>query len=448
MPLAENDTVSTIGEHGRRVWLYPYRAVGAWLKRRNFFAALLLLMIFGLPFLTVNGNPAIRFDVIGRRFYIFGRIFFASDANYLMFLFGIFIFAIFFFTALLGRVWCGWACPQTVLLDLIIRPIEEFIEGKPRTRKKLDESPWTGDKIIKKSIKFAVYVAVAAGFSGGFMAFFVGWGGLNGDHPVALVFFLSITAFLIFDFSWFREQTCIVVCPYGRFQSVLLDNHSIGVAYDSQRGEPRGRPKDEGVGDCIDCEKCVRVCPTGVDIRKGAQMECVHCTACIDACDSVMIALKKPTGLIRYSSEAELAGEKTQWLRPRVIVYAVGLVLLSIALVTAMATRQESELILASMPGSTPWIVLPDGRIQNTARLRISNKGGVAQSFTLEVVDPIDGEIFCPFPTLEVQPSEVKHFPLLLKRTPPKQRRTPFLIRVKEGDKPLEILQWDFLYHD
>ena len=450
MPLAENDTVSTIGDGGRRVWLYPLRVWGRFVTARTVFGWLLFAILLIAPWIDVGGHPAMMFDIPRRRFYLWGLTLFATDANYLLFLFGSFIFSVFFFTALLGRVWCGWACPQTVFLEGIIRPIEQLIEGKPSQRKKLDNAPWTAGKIWKKGLKLSAFLVVAGAISTTVVAYFIGREGIfeaQADpfsRPVATSIFIGLTAVLMFDFTWFREQTCIVACPYGRFQSVLMDADSLTIGYDVARGEPRGKARDPNAGDCVDCRKCVQVCPTGIDIRKGVQMECINCTACIDACDSIMDKLGRERGLIRYTSENALATGKVRLMRPRVIIYAVMLLAIGTGFATALTLREPVEIAVTRPPGD-PFVVRPDGQLQNMVRLRIANKSDAPHTFTATVVAPADGTLHAPIAQMTVAPEQVGQFPLLLVRPKADARRTPFVIRVDGDDGYTDTVEAVFL---
>lgn len=428
MALAENDRVSTIGDGGKKLKLYPIRVLGRYVKARTLVGwALFALLLIG-PWIDVGGHPGIRLDIPARRFYLFGATLFASDASYLLFLFGIIVFGVFLFTALLGRVWCGWACPQTVFLEGIIRPIEELIEGKPSQRKKLDAAPWTLGKIHKKGLKLTAFAVVAGGIATTSVAYFIGREGIleaQADpfsHPTATLFFLGISAALMFDFTWFREQTCIVVCPYGRFQSVLLDADSLVVGYDTNRGEPRGRPAkakreaaETPLGDCIDCKRCVQVCPTGIDIRNGVQMECIHCASCIDACDEIMDNIGKPRGLVRYASEHSLAGQGLRLVRGRVVAYSVGLAVVIGALTWTASNREPVELHITRQVGA-PYIKLDSGDIQNNMTMRISNRDGETRVFGIELVSPEDAKLITPLPRITVKAGATERVPLFLMR--------------------------------
>lgn len=439
MPLAENDTVSTIGEKGRRVWLYPQRLVGRFIRARTAVAWTLFGIMVLAPWIDIAGHPALFFDIPARRFYILGFRFFATDASYLLFFFAAVVAGIFFFTAAFGRLWCGWACPQTVFLETFARPIEILIEGPPSKRKALDKRRWTAEWIWKKGLKHSAFLVFSGAISTTSLAYFLGREGVfeaQSDpfaFPIATPFFIALTALLYFDFAWFREQTCIVVCPYGRFQSVLMDGDSLTIGYDVERGEPRGKKRDAEAGDCVDCKKCVAVCPTGIDIRKGVQMECVNCTACIDACDSIMDKLGRERGLIRYTSENILAGGKRRLLRPRVIIYGITLVAVFVGLAATLTGRQPFESALNRMVGQT-YTLMPNDRVQNAMRLRIANKTDNVQVFTITGPTEIEGfEILSVVPELKVEPNTVSQFPLLVSRPLKGAHGTPYTLRVSAG---------------
>ncbi|MCA9546805.1 MAG: cytochrome c oxidase accessory protein CcoG [Myxococcales bacterium] len=458
MALVDNDALSTIGEKGKRIWLYPLRVVGRFVRARTLVAWGLIIALFIAPWIDVAGHPAMFFDFPHRRFYFWGLTLFATDANYLLFLAGTLVFGVFLFTAVFGRVWCGWACPQTVFLESVIRPIEELIEGKPSQRKKLDAAPWTPGKVLKKGLKLSAFLAVSGMVSTTLVAYFLGRDGVieaqfdPASHPIGTAFFVAMTGIMLFDFTWFREQTCVVVCPYGRFQSVLMDGDSLAIGYDYARGEPRGKAAKGGestekLGDCVDCKKCVQVCPTGIDIRKGNQLECVNCTACIDACDSIMDKLGRERGLIRYSSENSLKGEKTRIIRPRVVFYSVALTAVLIGFFTAVTLRQPVEIALNRLVGA-PFVQLPDGRYQNQVELRIANKSGADKTFSVKLVAPADAELFSPFPEFKVTHNQVTKFPILIRQKHPGQRTSGFALQVSDGEKFQERIDGVFLAPD
>lgn len=320
------DRLETIDERGKRIWVYADIVKGAWRKRRSFVAYILVFVYIAIPWLQIDSNPFLRFDFLNHTFWIFGHsIGFHQTPIILSIVMGS-IFMILAITALAGRAWCGWACPQTVFLEFIYRPIEKMIEGYSGDRRKLDQAPWTENKIQKKILKFLIFGFISFVIANTFVAYIVGGPQLlhlmsspPSDNPLFFILMTLIFAAFMFNFGWFREQMCTITCPYGRFQSVLLDKNSKIIAYDSKRGEPRGK---NGSGDCVDCHRCVQVCPTGIDIRNGLQLECVNCAACIDACNIVMSKIGKKENLIKYTTEnlnLGIKAPKTYFLRP--VVY-------------------------------------------------------------------------------------------------------------------------------
>jgi cytochrome c oxidase accessory protein FixG len=427
MAIADNDTVTTIGEGGKRVWLYPKWIRGKKLTARTIVHWLLLVLLLIGPWIDIGGHPATRIDIPGRRLYFWGATLMANEGAYLLFAAGLIVFGVFLFTALFGRAWCGWSCPQTVFLESLIRPVERLIEGNDSARRKLDAGPWTGEKLVKKALKYSFYLFVAGAIGTTFTAYFLGRQGIFEAqldpfrHPGGTATFLAITGLLLFDFAYFREQVCLVVCPYGRFQSVLLDADSLTVGYDERRGEPRGKASDPKAGDCVDCKACVKVCPTGIDIRQGVQMECVQCMACIDACDDIMVKLKRPTGLIRLDSERRLSGKDTRGfkqraLRPRVLAYAFGLVATLSVMVFAIGARQPVGLDLHRMSGVAPYVSMGDGRIQNTLELRIQNRGSEVRKFSLTLINEDGTELLVPGGELLVEAESTRQFPVFVLR--------------------------------
>ncbi len=347
--LPEN-RLATTDEKGHRLWLYPADVKGRFRSLRNHTNWVLIAIFLVMPWIRIGGEQSILLDVAHRRFVLFGAEFWGHDAPMLVFLLGAVAFGITLATALWGRIWCGWACPQTVFIDGVFRKIERWIEGDAVVRRKLDEAPWSAEKLLKKSAKWGLFSLASLVIAHSFLAYFVGTEELAvmvrrspGENPArfgVMVFAFGLT---LFDFGWFREQFCTILCPYGKFQSVLMDDQSLAVVYDTSRGEPRkGRaPAGEPAGDCVNCYRCVQVCPTGIDIRRGVQLECIACTACIDACDEVMRRLKKPTGLIRYGSTAELAGNKRSILRPRTFVYSGVMLAIVGGLTWALSHRSQ-----------------------------------------------------------------------------------------------------------
>jgi len=394
----EDRVLSTLNADGSRRWLRPRLSPGRFWHKRRMVAYALIVLFTALPYVSIGGKPAILLDIINRRFIFFGKTLLATD-TLLFALFMMIVFVtVFMLTAIFGRVWCGWACPQTVYLEFVFRPIERLLERAGGRGKK---------KGGRGALRFVVYLLIAAFLAHTFVSYFVGVANLRQwifgnpvDHPVAFLVMLSVTGLMLFDFGFFREQLCIVACPYGRMQSVMLDRASLIVGYDAKRGEPRGKAKraraDGDVsldvvnerGDCIDCTLCVQTCPTGIDIRDGLQMECIHCTQCMDACDAVMEKIGKPRGLIRYSSQEALETGRRQFARPRVFIYPVILVLLVTAFVIVLSTTSGARVSLTRTRQPTLFNTLADGMIANNARLAITNRTDRAAVYALEVVAP------------------------------------------------------------
>jgi len=340
------DALYTVDRSGRRTYVFADIAGGVWRRRRVVVSILLIGFYLALPFIEVNGGPLLRIDLGARRYTVAGFTFWPQDLMYLLLFALIALLGTLCMVALFGRVFCGWLCPHNVFLEMVYRPIEQWLEGRGHRRFLIHKRGPDGAQRLRKILKWGIYMVVTGALANTATALFVGTdafiAGLIIDpveHPVAAVVFAVFMAVNLFNFGWFRELTCTFVCPYGRMQAAMLDQHTLGVAYDGQRGEPRGRP-DGAHGDCVDCGRCVQVCPTGIDIRNGNQLECIHCTACIDACDAVMARLGRDPGLIRYSSDVELGGGRRRVLRPRTVFYSVVLAAL-FALLTALLLVRE-----------------------------------------------------------------------------------------------------------
>ena len=388
-PTPSLDRLASLDAEGKRKFIYPADVKGRLNTIRRVVFAVLGTVLVGLPWVNVAGRPAVLLDIPRRQFFLFGKIFFATDAWMLFFVVSGLGFTLLAATAVFGRVWCGFACPQTVFVDGWYRKIERWIEGTREERIKLEKAPWGLSKIAKKTAKHALYVISSLAIAHAILGFFFPVRTLfsmviagPGQHLEAFVWTMAVAGLFYFDFGWFREQFCIIMCPYGRLQSALTDEDTINVAYDVKRGEPRGKLKVLGNGDCVDCKRCVNVCPTGIDIRQGLQLECIGCTACMDACDEIMVKVGKPVGLIRMASERNLAGEKTRWIRPRTIAYAVaGLVGLTVATFAIGGEKGFSATVLR--PTGAPYAV-DDGTIRNVVRLRLANKAGTQTTLRID----------------------------------------------------------------
>jgi cytochrome c oxidase accessory protein FixG len=314
------------------------------------------------------------------------------------------VITVFLLTALFGRVWCGWGCPQTVYMEFLFRPIERVFEGGASGSRQLDAMGFKGTFAPKRLLKYGVYLLLSLILTHHFLAYFVGVEELSVwvrrspvEHPTSFAIMALVTAAIMFDFTWFREQTCLVACPYGRIQSAMLDKQSLIVAYNGARGEPRmkGKARPSGAGDCIDCGACTLTCPMGIDIRDGLQMECVHCTQCIDACDDIMTRVGKPRGLIGYSSSAALAGEQVKRLRPRVILYPIALALAFGGFLVALAVRSPADVTVLRGLGE-PYVIEGDGSVANQVRVKIANRTADDHRYAIAVTGIDGGRVISP----------------------------------------------------
>ncbi|HEY3296389.1 MAG TPA: cytochrome c oxidase accessory protein CcoG [bacterium] len=450
------DLSVTIGEHGRRKWVYSDVAHGRFTRARTILYSVLVLFYVAAPWLSIAGQPFLRFDIPARRYSIIGMTFVPTDLYLLALFLLLAALGMFFFSALLGRLWCGWTCPQTVYLDGVFRRIERWIEGTPLQRRKLDNGPHDDTYWAKKLAKHTLFGAFSLFLSLSFTAYFVGpqasFGMVLGSvagHSAALITALIIAAASYANFAWFREQFCTFLCPYARFQSVMLDDHSLIVGYDPQRGEPRGmlRPTDlASRGDCIDCKRCVQVCPTGIDIRDGLQLECISCTACIDACDTVMDRIGKPRGLVRYDSLAGIARKPRRVIRARVLLYAVVMAVLLVGFITRLSSREAVALTVARAPG-LPYLAQNDGKVRNTFNLYITNTEAHSETVTVSVIGPAGVDLLVPGQPFEVGGGErinAEAF-VMLPAAQIRSSETPLTFRLTQGDNLLSTQPAVFL---
>ncbi len=372
------DRPINMDEDGKRKWIYTKKPNGKWYKYRSLFSYFWLATFIGIPFIKINGNPLIILDIAHRKFIIFGAIFWAQDTFIMALLMLSFVIFILVFTVTFGRVWCGWACPQTIFLEMVFRKIEHLIEGDYKERYKLDQADFNAKKIFKKVLKHSIFIIISFLMTNIFLMWFIGYEKLFelASEPITenlsgFLIMLVVSAFFYWVYSFFREQICTWVCPYGRMQGVLLDSQSIVVNYDYKRGEPRGGKNSEG--DCVNCQHCVSVCPTGIDIRNGTQLECINCTACIEACDSTMERIKKPKGLIRFDSIKGIETGKNTVFSTRTKAYSLVLLLIFGFFVYTLLTRPSIETTILRTPG-TMFQETDNGQILNLYNIRIINK--------------------------------------------------------------------------
>lgn len=403
-PETFRDSVNTMDQSGKRKWVYPRKPKGRYTNYRLLVSIVLLAIFFALPFLTINGNPILLLNVIDREFYILGKPFYPQDFFILALGAIVSIVFIILFTVVFGRIFCGWICPQTIFMEMIFRKIEYAIEGDRNKQIRLDNQPWNAEKIWKRGLKWFIFLLISLIITHVMFMYIVGYERVFAimqegpfARPTNFMVMILFTAAFYFVFAWFREQVCTLVCPYGRLQGVLIDKQTINVYYDFKRGENRSKwrkgedRKAAGKGDCIDCHQCVVVCPTGIDIRNGQQLECVNCTACIDACDEVMEKVGLPKGLIRYATEDEIEQEKPFKFTTKMKSYSVLLALLVGFLGFLLYNRGSMEAKFIKPAGSTFFV--KNGKISNIYNYTFLNKSDQDQVVTIKVIQPEHGSI-------------------------------------------------------
>jgi cytochrome c oxidase accessory protein FixG len=391
------DTFYTVNADGSRNSIHPADVHGRWQRRKNVIWTLLIALYVVLPWIPIGGRPALLIDLRSRSAFVFGATFTNQDFYLVFFLISGFGFALFVVTSLWGRIWCGYACPQSVFMEGVFRKIERWIEGERNERIRRNLGAWNWDKAWRKTLKLGIFLGLSFAIAHVFLAYFIPVRELlglmtraPGEHSADFIWVMAWTGVLFFDFAWFREQTCLIVCPYGRTQSAFVDRDTIVIGYDQKRGEPRGR-KGEAQGDCIDCFRCVAVCPTGIDIRHGQQMECIGCANCVDACDEIMAKLDRAPGLIRYDSQRSFSGEKSRsLLRPRVVLYTfLGLLGIAVFGQTALGRSTFEAKVLRAR--GLPYIIEGD-IIRNVFTIHLQNKSSRDATYTIHAV-PADSLI-------------------------------------------------------
>ena len=449
------DSIATINKEGKRNWIFAQQPKGKLYNARSIVSIFYLVLFFTLPFVRINGAPFFLFNILERRFVFFSVTFWPQD----FFIFGIgmltFILFIVLFTVVFGRVFCGWVCPQTIFMEMVFRKIEYWIEGDASHQRMLEKAPYNTDKIIKRVSKHLIFLSVSFIIANTFLAYIIGTDELfrNINEPPSrhiggIIALLVFTGIFYAIYMWFREQVCLIVCPYGRLQGVMTDKNSILVAYDYLRGEPRDLYKKEGrqgKGDCIDCNQCVKICPVAIDIRNGTQLECTNCTACIDACDHIMEKVNLPKGLIRYASENGIANKEKLRITGRIIAYTSVLIVLIGVLVLLLVTRKDVDATIMRTPGML-FQEQEKNIISNLYNIQLINKTHKSVPITLKVesgkgtIKMVGKEL-----VVEKESKAESEFFIFLPIESTKGKKTKLVIGVYSGDKKLETIKTNFL---
>jgi cytochrome c oxidase accessory protein FixG len=453
--------LATADQQGRRMWLYPRKPRGSWFNARRGLAVALLAIMFAGPFVRIHGNPLLMINIVERRFSILGHVFWPQD----MFLFALavllFLTGIVVFTAAFGRLWCGWACPQTVLMEMVFRPIEWLIEGHGQSQRRFDKAPASFKKVARKLLKHGIFLGLSFVIGNTLLAYIIGTDELfkiikdpPHQHFVGLTFMVLFTLVFYGIFARFREQACTFICPYGRFQSTLLDENSLIVAYNAKRGERRGKysrgltwdqRREAGGGDCVACNACVDVCPTGIDIRNGLQMECVHCTACIDACNHVMSRLGRPKDLIGYNSLNNLERGQHFGITPRIAGYCGILAVLTVLFAVLLYTRADVQATLLRAQGAI-FQKMPNGKLSNLYTVKLVNKASHLVPVELRLEQP-EGKLTVLGHRLDVPSEKLVEASVLIELDPAQVKggKASLQIGVWSGDKKLQTVKSVFI---
>lgn len=447
--------IATVDKSGKRKWIYPKMPKGKFYEYRKYLSYLLLGVLFGLPWIKMNGKPFVLFNILEGEFIIFGVYFSPHDFHFFVIAMLIGIIFIALFTVIFGRLFCGWICPQTIFMEMVYRRIEYVIEGDYTAQKRLNKAPWDAQNVAKKTIKHALFFIIAIMIANTFLAYIIGI-----DQVLKIVSepisqnMNGFIAMIIFSFVFYgvfallREQVCTTICPYGRLQGVLLDDRSLAVYYDFKRGEPRGKLQkgtlNDHQGDCIDCKLCIKVCPTGIDIRNGIQLECVNCTACMDACDEVMTKIEKPTGLIRIDSLEGIKSGVNTLINKRSIAYTVVLLSLIILEGFLFVQRSDVETLMLRIPG-TLYYESDEGEIKNLFNYQLNNKTEMSEEITFSIngIDAKVEYIGSQPKTSPYQTTEGAIF-IIIDLDDLKSRKTNLSIDVISGDRILDQTSTSF----
>lgn len=450
------DSLATVTEEGKRKWIYPKKPSGRFHNARAAVSIFLLLFLFGVPFIKVNEHPLLLLNIIERNFILFGVPFGPHDFHLFVIAMIALVVFIILFTVVFGRVFCGWACPQTVFMEMVFRKIEYWIEGDAKKQRLLKASPWNKEKTIKRIFKHTIFFGIAFIISNFFLSYIISMDELikiitapPSSHLAGLTAILIFSGIFYWVFAYFREQACTIVCPYGRLQGALLDQDSLVIAYDNVRGEPRGRIKkgeqEAGKGDCIDCGLCIDVCPTGIDIRNGIQLECVNCAACIDECDSIMEKIKRPKGLIRYDSLKGIERKEKFRITPRILFYSSILIVLLSVLGYLLMTRSDYSVNIFRTPGML-YQKQENDVVSNLYDLNFINKTFNNASVTLKL-ENIKGEIKTIGNNFTIKQQGIldAKFLVLIPKEELKVMNTPLVIGLYSGGTLIKKIGTSFL---
>lgn len=449
------DKISTVDVKGKRKWMYVFQPQGKLYNLRTAFSIFYLVLLFGLPFLSYHGNPLFLFDFSHSKFIFFGQVFLPQD--FMLFGIGMLVFLLFIivFTLIFGRVFCGWICPQTIFLEMVFRRIEYWIEGPAHKQKAADAKTWTTEMYLRKTVKHIVYLIFSLLIANIFLSYFIGLKEVVkiikapvSDHPGGFMLLLLFTFLFYAVFAFVREITCTVICPYGRLQGVLLDKNTIVVAYNYLRGEPRNKKRNaaEKPGDCIDCGMCVNVCPTGIDIRNGTQLECVNCTACIDVCNMMMEKVGSDPGLIKYASENNIAEGTKLTFTYRIKMYVAALIVLTGLLVALLITRTKFDATVLRVPGQ----ILQentDGTISNLYKIKIVSKSGYTEPYHFELDNKNATVQFAGKKLDSLYPGKAteEEFFIKIPKEQITQRKQNFKLFIMSGDEIIQTKKVSFI---
>ena len=454
---AFRDRIATVDTQGKRKWVYPRKPKGQYHRARVWVSLFLLTLFYAGPWITINGHPLLLMNLLDRKFAILGVPFWPQDAIYLAIAFISLVVFLLLFTVIWGRLFCGWICPQTVFMEMVFRKIEYLFEGDPARQRRLKGKKWTAEKILRKGGKWLAFFFVSFTVANTFMAYFVGTEGFidrvslsPAQNMPSFIGIIGFTGLFYFIFGWFREQACTLICPYARLQGVLLDNDSVAVTYDFSRGEKRmpaiKAKKHSDAGHCVDCFDCVKVCPTGIDIRNGIQLECVNCTACMDACDATMDKYDQPRGLIRYASYNMVKDGSKFHFTPRVIGYLFIFAILIAIFTTLLATRSDVQTTILRTPGQLYQEAEDGAIIQNLFNLKAINKTYEAMPLHLRIIEPEEGEIQIVGADLYIEAEGILEqvFFVRFQRDMLEPLKTPIRIEVSNDEKVLETVKTNF----